>query len=245
MNTKTRIRRTNKEIEETLFKSAEELIVKYGFMSLTMKTLYERSGIEHSMFYKRYRDLNDFLSVFVRNYDYWLNDSIEFDTKKNPIVNAGDILAKLVDALLDNPLMQKLLIWEMTENNYITHRTAQSRDLYSSYLIDYFTEKFKNCGLHYNYACSVIIGGIYYLILHREASTTNNIDFTKEESIDKLKLTIKDMISRLFSEPKNNERGEAIRIAEELIKSKVDYSIIKQSTKLDDKVLKGLIEKLK
>lgn len=246
MGKKPRIRRTNREIEDTLFRVAEELITESGFANLTMTDIYNKASIEHSSFYNRYKDLNDFLSMFVRNYDYWLNDSIEFDTRKDPVRNAGDILSKLIDALLESPLMQKLLVWEMTETNYVTRRTAQSRDLYSNHLIDYFSKEFRNCGLDYSYACSVIIGGIYYLVLHREAGTMNNIDFTKSESVETLKSTVKDMVSRLFSSGNTgaNEKGEAARIAEELIKSKVDYSIIKQSTKLDDKVLKALYRKV-
>lgn len=243
-----RIRRTNLAIDESLFRATEKLVTESGFSNLTMKAIYTGANIEHAVFYKRYNDLNDFLEKFVRKYDYWLNDSMEFNPKLETTKNFQNILSKLVDCLLESPSMQKLLIWEMTENNYITQRTAQNRDLNCNQFINYFIEEYKDSDVDYSYTCSIIIGGIYYLILHRNMGTINFIDFSKKESIEKLKETIRVIINKLFSEPKPSEgtpkavRSETIRIAKELIKSNVDYSIIKQTTKLDDIVLQSLID---
>lgn len=245
---KPRIRRTNLEIDESLFKATEELVATYGFSNLSMKVIYTAANIEHAVFYKRYNDLNDFLEKFVRKYDYWLNDSMEFDPKLDALQNFQNILVSLVDCILESPSMQKLLIWEMSENNFITQRTAQSRDMDCNQFINYFIEEYKDSDVDYSYTCSLIIGGIYYLILHREMGTINFIDFSKKESMEKLKGTIRIIINKLFSEPKSSEgthkavRNETIRIAKELIKSNVDYSIIKQTTKLDDIVLQSLID---
>lgn len=246
-NEKTRIRRTNQEIDESLFKATEKLVAENGFPNLTMKTIYTGANIEHAVFYKRYNDLNDFLEKFVRKYDYWLNDSVEFNPKLEATKNLQNILSKLVDCILESPSMQKLLIWEMVENNYITQRTAQNRDLNCNQFINYFIEEYKDSDVDYSYTCSLIIGGIYYLLLHRDMGTINFIDFRKKESIEKLKETIRVVINKLFSESRSSEssykavKNETIRIAKELIKSDVDYSIIKQTTKLDDIVLQSLI----
>lgn len=246
---KTRTRRTNQEIDDNLFRAAEELIAEQGFSNLTMKTIYRKANIEHAVFYKRYNDLNDFLEKFVRNFDYWLNDSMKFDPKKDPTDNLEIILSSLVDSMLNSPCMQKLLIWEMSEKNYITERTSQSRDLNCNQFIRFFIDEYKDHDVDYRYTCSLIIGGIYYLVIHRNMGTINFIDFSKKESIEGLKKTIRIIVSKLFRETKPSDntakavKNEAIRIAEDLVRNNVDYAIIKQATMLDDKLLNSLYEK--
>jgi len=246
---KTRVRRTNQEIDDTLFRAAEELISEQGFSNLTMKSIYSRANIEHAVFYKRYKDLNDFLEKFVRNFDYWLNDSMKFDPKKGSTENLEEILSSLVDSMINSPCMQKLLVWEMTEKNYITERTAQNRDQNCNQFIRFFIDEYDDYDVDYRYVCSLIIGGIYYLVLHRNMGTINFIDFSKKESMEKLKITIRLIINKLFGETKPSDntnkavKKEAIRIAEDLIRNNIDYTVIKQATKLDDKLLISLYER--
>lgn len=245
---KKRHRRKKVEIEKLLFNAATKIIEKHGFPGLSVTRIAHVARIEPPVFYNRYKDIEDFIEKYVRNYDYWLRDTIGVSaTSGNPVEDMIAILDELIDSLVENIPMQKLIAWEMNEENHITKRTAQARGLTSGYIISYFTETLKNCTVKYDYSISLIIGGLYYLIIHRNLGTFNYIDFSKKESIDRLKENLHLILYKLFddynSSPDNTlhtQKHGMEDAARELIKNNVDYKVIKKATKLSDAKLKSL-----
>ena len=199
---KKRIRRTKKDIEQRLFDAALAVIERIGFSNLTIKALTKEAKVEPPVFYNRYKDLNDFLDIFVRKYDYWLNDSIKFNFKEEPSTNISTVIENLADSLLNNTCVQRLLAWELNEDNHITRRTSKSRDMNSLRLTEFFNDAFKNSDIDFNHAISIIMGGIYYLILHRERSSFNFTDYSKPENLDAMKETVKKILVKIFDDYK-------------------------------------------
>lgn len=247
-NPNKRYRRTKENVETDLFQAAISVIEKVGFQELTVTNLLREAKADPPVFYNRYKDMNDFVEKFVRNYDYWLNDSIEVNSKNSSEMESlHNILHNLIDQLVDNVCMQKLLAWEMSDNNFITRRTAQNRDNNSESLLRHFENKFKNCEIKFNPTTAILIGGIYYLIIHREVGTFNQIDFSTKGGIDLLKKTIKSMTQKLFDDFYSNQEQEddvettKINIAIRLIKNGVAIDIIADSTGLPKKRILSLI----
>jgi AcrR family transcriptional regulator len=112
---KKRYRRTKIGIEKLFFDAATKIIEKHG---LTVTGIAHVATIEPPVFYNRYKDIEDFIEKYVRNYDYWLRDTINFISRSNnPLENMEIILNGLIDSLAENIPMQKLIAWEMNENN--------------------------------------------------------------------------------------------------------------------------------
>lgn len=238
-NTAKRHRRKKVDLEQDLFNAANKIISKYGFTGLTMSRLMREAKAENAVFYNRYRDMNDFLDKFVRKYDYWLNDSLVFDPESaNHLDNVKSVMIGLIDSLLENAPMQKLLAWEMNEDNFITRRTAQNRDNNSEALINYFEQGFKDCIINFNVSTALLLGGIYYLIIHRKLAPFNRVDYNTKEGIDLLKKNITLIAERIFQDYDND--FHTIQIAKSLIKNNVEYKIVKESTGLSDQLLETL-----
>ena len=194
-----RYRRTRANLEQDIITAAEQLIGEKGFSRLKLTELCERAKIESPVFYNRYEDIDDFVEKFVRNYDYWLSDNVTLDTKNlSPVENMNHIIQTLIDSLAANPVMQKLIAWELNENTYVTRRTAQHRDNNSQELIHYFENQLKANDINFNVGCAILIGGVYYLIMHKDLATFNNIDFSTDEGMQMLKETVSKMIYKLF-----------------------------------------------
>lgn len=236
-----RVRRTKEDIEKALFQAAISVIEKVGFQGLTVTSILKEAKADPPVFYNRYKDMNDFIEKFVRNYDYWLNDSIAINIENDAAVdNIRDIMIHLIDELRDNSCMQKLLAWELSDNNFITRRTAQNRDNNSESLIGFFESRFKKADVNFNVATAILIGGIYYLIIHREVGTFNKIDFSTKEGIGLLKSTIAAILSKLFDDSVANPSKEVERIAVELMKNGVSIDIIQRSTGLSKSAIMAL-----
>lgn len=242
-----RVRRKKEVLEDDLFRAANTIISKVGFTGLTVTQLLKEAKADPPVFYNRYKDLNDFMDKFVRTYDYWLNDSVSLNEKDfTPVKNAQQILEKLIDSLLDNTCMQKLLAWELSEDNIITRRTSQNRDNNSGHLIEYFEDTLKNCEVNFNVGIAVLTGGIYYLIVHRKMATFNRVNFDSAEGINLLKKNLSIMIEKIYSDYNKNQTSineieqNTINIAKKLLKYNVDIKIIEQATELSEEVILSL-----
>lgn len=242
-----RVRRKKETLEDDLFKAANTIISKVGFTGLTVTQLLKEAKADPPVFYNRYKDINDFIDKFVRTYDYWLNDSVSLNEKDlTPTKNAQVILGKLIDSLLENTCMQKLLAWELNEDNIIARRTSQNRDNNSGHLIEYFEEKLKNCEVNFNVGIAILTGGIYYLIIHRKMATFNKVNFDSPEGINLLKKTIHIMIDKIYGDYNKSQTSTAgveqntINIAKKLLNLNVDIKTIQQATELSEEVILSL-----
>lgn len=238
---KKRGRRSQQEIEDVIKAAAKALIEEVGFTNLTLTGIIKKAELEPNVFYKRHSDLDDLLDKFVRDYDYWLNDAINFDAdKKTPLENCENLLVDLADSLNSNIVMQKLLAWEIIDNNYITKRTSENRERHSVHLLEYFNKNFADLDINFDIVTAILISGIYYIILHKNVSSFCSIDFTQKENIDLLKENIKKLVAQIYTVP-SSLIEEKIAIAKKLFANKVDYKIIQESTGLPDEILKPII----
>jgi AcrR family transcriptional regulator len=176
-----RKRRSNSDIEDSLNKAFIQLVKEVGFPKVTVRALTRKAKIEPVVFYKRYNDLNDFIDQFVKEYDYWFSDITRNcgnikDDKKLYIA----ILNNLFSSLKENRLMQQLLKWELSDNNDITRRTARLREFHTLPLVNKYREIFANSSVEIDAVSALIIGCIYYLVLHADLATFGNIDINTE-----------------------------------------------------------------
>jgi len=247
-----RVRRTKAAIESLLMDAAVKLIEKYGFKDLTVTKLVQTAGIEAPVFYNRYQDLNEFLDKFVRKYDYWLSDSVNFNFSNNdPQKNSENLLVSMVDAVNENKIMQQLLAWELTDRNYITERTVDNRERNSRQMMEYFNNVYKNADFNFGSMANLVVCGIYFIILHKNHNECkiSGIDFNTKEGIEILKDTVRILVNKVFDvTPKNSdlptlkekELSTKIECAKNLLRNKVSNKIIKEATGLSEETLLAL-----
>lgn len=110
-----------------------------------------------------------------------------------------NILVGLFQSLSENKIMQELLKWELANNNETSQRTAQLRELHTLPLCQKFSNIFSNTDIDIVTISALIIGGIYYLILHNKLSTFSEIDLKKESDKQKVIKAISKLSDILFT----------------------------------------------
>lgn len=179
-----RKRRSTKDIEESIINAATRFIETEGFSNLTVTGIMRQAEIEPVQFYNRYDDLNKFIDEYVKKYDYWFSDIVKSQKQySNDKALYMNILVGLFQSLSENKIMQELLKWELANNNETSQRTAQLRELHTLPLCQKFSNIFSNTDIDIVTISALIIGGIYYLILHDKLSTFSGIDFDKQKVI--------------------------------------------------------------
>lgn len=193
-------RRTKQVIELAVMDAVHSLIEEVGFNKVTLTGIAARAQIEPTVFYRRYSNLDELFDVYSHKYDYWLAGIAELMPP-----NLSDeesmkwILLNLIRALHKNRGMQQMLIWELSDDNPVTRRTATLREKINETLIKELEKRFENTGVDLSVMAALLISGIYYLILHRNMSTFCNVDFSSKSGRERLEKTIDQLISILFA----------------------------------------------
>lgn len=191
-----RKRRSTKDIEESIINAATRFIETEGFSNLTVTSIMRQAEIEPVQFYNRYDDLNKFIDEYVKKYDYWFSDIVKSQKQySNDKALYMNILVGLFQSLSENKIMQELL----ANNNETSQRTAQLRELHTLPLCQKFSNIFSNTDIDIVTISALIIGGIYYLILHDKLSTFSGIDLKKESDKQKVIKAISKLSDILFT----------------------------------------------
>ena len=208
-NKPKRFRRTKASIEQAINKAAKDLILKKGFVGVTVLDIIKKAKIEPITFYNRYKNQEEFYDNFVREFDYWFNDTLRIpsellETEEGYV----QIIHKLIDATADDSVMMELLRWEICETNAVTRRTAMNREFHTLPLIKPYEIQFRNSGVDIKAVTTLLIAGVYYLNLHRRCSPFCEIDVNKEEGRNIIKNTIKRLLRILYQYRENKIRYE-------------------------------------
>lgn len=228
----TRYRRTKADITEDIRKAAVDQILKRGFSSSFVTEIIKRAKIEPPVFYHRYKDLDEFYSEFVKGYDYWFSDIADRAMKStdNPKVQFLALMEGLQESLKEKSVMQELLRWEVAEGNDTTKRTASLREMFTLPLAEKYKTLFENSSIDFVALTSLLIGGLYYLHLHKERSTFCNIDITKDSGMDRINKAIKTFTDMVFSylEKKDTKQD----VAERMRAKGIDEQTIKECLRI-------------
>lgn len=234
-----RKRRSSKDIEESILNAATILIREGGFCNLTATGIMQQAEIEPIQFYKRYKDLNVFISEYVKIFDYWLNDIIKESTlDTNLSIQYENILCNLLYSLWDNKIMQELLRWEIATRNEGSIRTAKLRELHTLPLCKKIADAFAETGTDIVAISALIIGGVYYMILHCELSEFSGINLKNEQDRERMIKAIKYLANILFQTPSYGY--STIKIASKMKKDNVPLEKIAEYTNLPIQIIKDL-----
>lgn len=196
-NKPKRYRRTNVDIQADIIKAAESLIKKKGFASMLVTELIKKARIEPLVFYNRYDNLSEFYDEFVKRYDYWFKDilmDIKFPTDSE--FGYISIFKDVHKSLQDKSVMLELLRWEIAEGNETTVRTAMLREMHTLPLVNAYEGKFKDIDI--SAISALIIGGIYYLNLHRDRSKFADIDLNTEQGRKRIEKALENFGHMIF-----------------------------------------------
>ncbi|MBR5898882.1 MAG: TetR/AcrR family transcriptional regulator [Muribaculaceae bacterium] len=219
---KRRPRRTKANLIECINNATEELIRKDGFSKILVTDIIKRAKIEPVVFYNRYNNLETFLSEFVKNYDYWFSDVLK--NLKHPIMSKEgmtEIFQQLLLELNKDSIMLELLRWEVANGNSTTTRTAMLREIHIMPLVKDFEERFHDKDIAA--LTALIIGGLYYLSLHKDRSSFSGIDINTENGMSRIQKAVEYFTDKIYEDNKLEEERKlmAVRLKEEGVSDEV------------------------
>lgn len=235
-NKPRKIRRTRNQLKIDMLEAVANLAAEMPLSQITLLDVCSRSGIRMEVLKKHYGTIEKILAIYAASVDYWLAD---LDHLRHPDDHPGrdemsSMLSRLADTLYADPDMQRLLIWEVCDDNPTTRRLATGREELYRRTIESYKALFRPTGLHLDIIASLLTAGIYYLILRRHRSTFWGVDFAKRTERKRLLEAIDQFVGLLFNALQEQDRVR--EIARKLKEKGVNAEVIEECTgvKMED-----------
>ena len=197
-NFRRRQRRKKTDIDQAINQAAEKLIKEKGFSETLVTDIMRESGIEPPVFYKRYKNLDEFYAEFVKRYDYWFSDVIKNAmTGEDMMEDVYEMLSSLLTELSKESPMLELLRWEIAENNDITNHTSRLREQHTLPLAGKYLSHYFGTDVDIVAWSSILISGIYYLCLHKDRSEFCGIDINNPKHVERVRQALKAIVEQL------------------------------------------------
>lgn len=219
-------RRSKQQLEKDIMGALERLVIERGFMNLPMLALVKEAKIDFNVFYRHCGSADDLFEKFTKQYNFWLSDTLNISNLR-PLgdkIFFAESLKKIYSELEKNPVMQKLLLWELEEDNQITRGTADMREKLNLNLMAYYGEKFAPLRIDINAISALLIAGIFYLVLHRGRSTFCSVDDSNDEGKKRIINAIDTFTELLFD--KLNEKQRQREMIQRMLKDGISKSKI-------------------
>jgi AcrR family transcriptional regulator len=198
---KNRSRRSKQTLQRDILDAIARIIQRQGFSNINLSLISQESGVDINTIVRNFGSIEKLLEQYVHNYDYWAGAIVEdYDEAKDSMEEFYEkTLMRFIDFLYKNKEIQKLLIWELTEENRITINTSQRRESIYKKLIHSYNKLFEHSDIPFDTITAIIIAGVYYLVLHRKLSTFFGVDYSTKKGKKQLTDTITFLIENCFS----------------------------------------------
>jgi len=117
--------------ERAIFIAARTLLAEEGFQGFGVNAVARRAGCDKQLIYRYYGGLNGLIDAIGADLGNWVKDRIPEDTGGMFLLTYGDLMEKLaiyfMDALREDPLVCKIVAWEVSQDTPQVRRLTESR----------------------------------------------------------------------------------------------------------------------
>ncbi len=117
--------------EQAILDAAKRLLAEEGFQNFGINAVARGAGCDKQLIYRYYGGLNGLVEAIGTDLGSWVTDRIPEDTGGMFLLTYGDLMERLsmlfLDALRADPLMRRIVAWEVSENSEQVRRLSEAR----------------------------------------------------------------------------------------------------------------------
>lgn len=184
--------------EEAILASARDVLVEKGFSAWGVNAIARAAGCDKQLIYRYFGGLDGLAEALGTDVARAIEAALSV-APAQPAASYAELVARLLEALVEvlrgNPLMQRIIAWELSEPNALTHSFAQAR---SRALADWISrirgELTPPLGIDAPAINAVLIAAVQQLVL-AGAATGNfaGLPLREDEDWDRVRLAIRSL----------------------------------------------------
>jgi AcrR family transcriptional regulator len=177
-----------------------------GYTGLTPTNISKAAGVDRKLISAYFGHIDHLIATYIKTKDYWIVASDRADeliTTQAQTSSRHLLEHMLLDQIVQfsaNEEMQKLILWQLSERSEIMSQVSQTRDDVCALFFPYADEELKDKDVDLRAVTSLLIAGIYYLVLHTKTtnSTFCEINLAQEEGMNRIKEAIKFILKKTY-----------------------------------------------
>lgn len=176
-----------------------------GYHGLSLNKITIAAGVSKPMVYEYFANFNGLLKAYITGKDSWIAYFQSLELPENP--TTAELKNCFIKMLQDqfryfhqDTEMQKLVHWQVSEYNPLMRATCENREREGIRLLELADGHFRNSGISLKAVMALLVGGIYYNVLHDSAGlgTMAGTDLRNEKDFDQMLKTIAQVIGWAF-----------------------------------------------
>jgi AcrR family transcriptional regulator len=188
-----------------LIEAIGEILEKQGFTGVRVNNIARHLDRDKNLVRYYFGNIQNLKKAFIMEKDYWPPFFERF--KLDELSSRAEIKQLFIELMRENyeffkghKEMQKIIQWQINEDLPLLRNISDSRELEGEKLLMRADKFFKDTGVSFRSVICLLLGGIYYVVLH---ATTNgskvcSVDITLPEDSDTLWRTIGQIIEWAF-----------------------------------------------
>lgn len=117
--------------ERAILDAAKGLLAEEGFQNFGINAVARRAGCDKQLIYRYYGGLDGLVETIGADLGSWVKERIPEDSGGMFLLTYGDLMERLallyLDALRSDPLMRRIVAWEVSENTEQVRRLSEAR----------------------------------------------------------------------------------------------------------------------
>jgi AcrR family transcriptional regulator len=159
-----------------LIDAVGEIINSKGFRAVRTSSVARIAGVDRKLVYRYFGNLNNLTETYIIENDYWMlfSDQLkkllnEAKTEESGIIISG-ILQELFKFFLQEKEMQNLILMELNGGNRMMQSIHNARESLGQDFLEITDPHFINSTVNFRAVSALLVGGIYYIILHTRSN---------------------------------------------------------------------------
>jgi AcrR family transcriptional regulator len=200
-------KRNKPETMRRIIQSVGIVMKTQGFESLTISKIAREAEVDRKLITRYFGGLNGLIETYIMEKDYWmifaeqLKAAIkEFnETSPKPLITS--ILVDQFNSFYKNVDMQNLILWELTSSSKLMRSIHNTREMLGQELLELTDTHFQKTGIDFRAVAALLVGGIYYTILHtrHNGSMFSDVDINSEKGQLQITTAISQVVDWAFT----------------------------------------------
>lgn len=193
--------RDKEKTKQKLLAAVGKILRVKGYSGLKVSKIAAVAGFDKKLIYEYFGSTEKLIDEYIKSQDYWsklTGSEIEID-----ISDGGHALSKLAlinqfENLKKNKELQKIILWELSENKPILRKLADEREEMGDIMFKNITDPYfgEEKAKKFRAIIALLISGAYYLNIHTatNGSTFCGLDMKSDEGRTEIENAIVDII---------------------------------------------------
>lgn len=158
---------------QKLVDAVGEVLHLKGFSGLNYSSVARLAGVDRKLIYDYFSDLDGLVNAYLQQNDYWNSIAKKYAEAEISDVTARDafqLLRAQYEFLEASPVMQQIILWEMTQPNDIPDQIGTNRELIGERFFEILDKNFKKSGVNMRAISGILICAAYYMVLYSKST---------------------------------------------------------------------------